>query len=115
MAALNYAEVFQAGLTGQKFTVGVKFAELYDPSGTNTNMIKFLGGKIIQISVLTVDGMRDHNRDTIALATRRHDNTWEAKTLSHDRYWETLVDPVDVDETNMEVTIGNITSVFVNE
>ena len=113
--ALNYAEVFQAGLAGQKFKVGVKFSDLYDPSGTSTNLIKFMGGKIIKISVLTVDGMRDHDRDTIALATRRHDNSWEAKTMSHDRYWETLVDPADVDETNMAASIGNITAVFVSE
>ena len=115
MAALNYADIFQQGLTGQKFTVGVKFSALYDPSGTNTSMVKFLGGKTVQISVLTVSGMRDHNRDGLSLATRRHDNSWEPHTLAHDRYWETLVDPADVDETNMATSIGNITAVFVNE
>lgn len=115
MAALNYAEIFQAGLTGQKFTVGVRFSDLYDPSGTNTNQVKYVGGKTIQVSVLTVTGMTDHDRDNIALATRNYDNSWEPHVLSHDRKWETLVDPQDIDETNMAATIGNITAVFVNE
>lgn len=115
MAAVNYAELFQAGLTGQKFTVSVKFSALYDPSGTNTSMIRFTGGKTVNISVLTVQGMRDHNRDGLTLATRRHDNSWEPHIMSHDRYWETLVDPMDIDETNMAMTIGNITAVFVRE
>lgn len=115
MAALNYASIFQQGLAGQKFKVGVKFSDLYDVSGTSTNLIKYMGGKVIQIAVLTVSGMRDHNRGALTLATRRHDNSWEPHTLAHDRYWETLVDPADVDETNMAASIGNITSVFVSE
>lgn len=115
MAALNYASIYQNGLTGQKFTIGVKFSKLYDPSGTNTSQIKFVGGKTVQISVLTVTGMTDHNRDALTLAVRNFDNSWEPHTLSHDRKWETLVDPADIDETNMAATIGNITSVFTNE
>ena len=114
-AVLNYASIYQQGLTGQKFTIGVKFSDLYDPSGTNTNQVKFTGGKTVQISVLTVTGMTDHDRDNLSLATRNYDNSWEPHTLSHDRKWETLVDPADVDETNMASTIGNITSVFTNE
>ena len=115
MAALNYADVFQRGLQGQKFTVGVKFSDLYDPSGTSTSAFKYVDGKTIKIPVLTVTGMVDHNRDSITTATRKYDNAWETKTLAHDRNFRTLVDPADIDETNMAASIGNITSVFVNE
>jgi hypothetical protein len=115
MAALNYADVFQRGLQGQKFTVGVKFSDLYDPSGTSTNAFKYVDGKTIKIPVLTVTGMVDHNRDSITTATRKVDNAWESKTLAHDRNFRTLIDPADIDETNMAASIGNITSVFVNE
>ena len=115
MAALNYADVFQRGLQGQKFTVGVKFSDLYDPSGTSTSAFKYGDGKTIKIPVLTVTGLVDHNRDSITTATRKYDNAWETKTLAHDRNFRTLVDPADIDETNMAASIGNITSVFVNE
>ena len=115
MATLNYADVFQRGLGGQKFTVGVKFSDIYDVGGTSTNQFKYVDGKTIKIPVLTVSGMVDHNRDSITTATRKVDNAWESKTLSHDRVFRTLVDPADIDETNMALTIGNITSVFVNE
>jgi len=114
-AALNYADVFQRGLGGQKFTVGVRFSALYDAAGTSTNQFKYIDGKTIKIPVLTVTGMVDTTRDTIGTATRKVDNAWETKTLSHDRTFRTLVDPADIDETNMAVSIGNITSVFVNE
>jgi hypothetical protein len=114
MAALNYAEVYQKALA-QKFHVGVKFAELYDAGGTSTNMFKFVDGKTIKIPRLTVTGMKDTNRDGLVTAARRVDNTWETKELSHDRQWDTLVDPSDIDETNEALTIGNITSVFNNE
>ena len=115
MAALNYADVFQRGLQGQKFTVGVKFSDLYNPSTTSTNSFRYVDGKTIKIPVLTVTGMVDSTRDSITAYSRKVDNAWETKTLSHDRTFQTLVDPADIDETNMALSIGNITSVFVNE
>jgi len=115
MAALTYAEIYQRALNGQKFTVGVKFADLYNPSGTSTSAFKYVDGKTIKIPVLTVSGMVDTNRDTITAYSRKVDNGWETKTLSHDREFSTLVDPADIDETNMALTIGNITSVFTTE
>jgi hypothetical protein len=115
MAALNYADVFQRGLQGQKFTVGVKFSDLYNPSTTNTNSFRYVDGQTIKIPVLTVTGMVDSTRDSITAYSRKVDNAWETKTLAHDRTFQTLVDPADIDETNMALSIGNITSVFVNE
>lgn len=115
MAAVNYADVFQRGLQGQKFTVGVKFSDLYNPSTTSTNSFRYVDGKTIKIPVLTVTGMVDSTRDSITAYSRKVDNAWETKTLSHDRTFQTLVDPADIDETNMALSIGNITSVFVNE
>jgi hypothetical protein len=47
--------------------------------------------------------------------TRRVDNTWEPKTPGHDREFRTLVDPLDIDETNMALSIANITRVFNDE
>jgi hypothetical protein len=115
MAALNYAEVYQRALQGQKFTVGVKFSDLYNPSTTSTSAFKYVDGQTIKIPVLTVTGMVDSTRDSITAYSRKVDNAWETKTLSHDRTFQTLVDPADIDETNMALSIGNITSVFTTE
>jgi len=115
MAVVNYADVYQQALNGQKFTGGVRFADLYDPSGTSTNAFKYVDGKTIKIPVLTVSGMVDSTRDSITAYARKVDNAWESKTLAHDRTFQTSVDPADIDETKMALSIGNITSVFTNE
>jgi hypothetical protein len=114
MAVLNYASVYQTAL-GQKFTGGVRFADLYDASGTSTSQFKYVDGKTIKIPVLTVTGMVDSDRDAITAYARKVDNAWESKELSHDRTFQTLVDPADIDETNMALSIGNITRVFTTE
>lgn len=114
MAELTYAVIYQQALA-QKYTSGVKFAKLYDPSGTDTNRFKFMGGNTIKIPKLSVTGMVDHNRDQVTAYSRKVDNSYETKVLSHDRDFDTLVDPADIDETNMALTIGNITRVFTTE
>ncbi|MDR2047108.1 MAG: hypothetical protein LBP79_04325, partial [Clostridiales bacterium] len=48
----------------------------------------------------------------ITAAARKYDNAWEAKVLTNDRTFKTLVDPVDIIQGNMTATIANITRVF---
>lgn len=112
MAVLNYAELYQRALE-QKFSEGLFFSELY--LTPNNNRIKWVNAKTIQIPRIDVTGMVDVDRDSIGDFTRQVDNSWETKTLQHDREFRTLVDPNDVNETNMAVTIANITSVFNDE
>ncbi|NUJ19289.1 capsid protein [Bacillus glycinifermentans] len=111
MAALNYAEQYQQALD-QPYKEGRKFNELFNIGNRN---IRWTGGKTVQIPKITVGGMVDVNRDSIGSYTRNVDNSWETKTLTHDREFRTLIDPMDVDETNMAVTIANITNVFNTE
>lgn len=111
MAVLNYAELYQQALD-QPYKVDRRFNALYDLGGRN---IRWVGAKTVQIPKITVGGMTDVNRDSIGTYTRKVDNDWETKTLTHDREFRTLVDPMDVDETNMAVTIANITNVFNTE
>lgn len=112
MAVLNYAELYQQALQ-QKYSQGLFFNELYN---TPTNQqIRWVDAKTIKIPRIDVAGMVDVDRDSIGEFTRQVDNSWETKTLEHDREFRTLVDPVDVDETNMAVTIANITRVFNDE
>lgn len=112
MANLNYAELYLQALQ-QKFSQGLFFNALYNVS--NNNQIKWLNAKTIQIPRIDVTGMVDVDRESIGSFSRQVDNSWETKTLEHDREFRTLVDPVDVDETNMAVTIANTTQVFNDE
>ncbi|PEE04601.1 capsid protein [Bacillus pseudomycoides] len=112
MAQLNYATNYQEALI-QKFSQGLAFGALY--STPNNATVKWTGAKTIQIPRIKVGGYTDVNRDSMGNYTRRVDNSFEPKTLGHDREFRTLVDPVDVDETNMAVTIANITRVFNDE
>jgi len=112
MANLNYATQYQEVLV-QKFAQGLAFGALYNTP--NNSIVKWTGPKTLQIPRIKVGGYTDVNRDVVGNTTRRVDNSFEPKTLGHDREFRTLVDPVDVDETNMAVTIANITRVFNDE
>lgn len=112
MATLNYAAQYQEALV-QKFAQGAAFGALYNTP--NNNIVKWTGPKTIQIPSIKVGGYTDVNRDVVGNYTRRVDNSFEPKTLGHDREFRTLVDPADIDETNMAVSIANITRVFLNE
>lgn len=112
MAPVNYAELYSQALQ-QKFSQGLSFFELYNTR--NNNSIRWTSAKTIQIPRITVGGFKDVDRDVMTQFTRRADNQWETKTLQHDREFSTLVDPQDVDETNMALTIANITKVFNDE
>lgn len=112
MAALNYAEQYLQGLQ-QRFSTGLRFNALYNTP--NNQRIRFTGAKTVQIPRIDVTGMVDTNRDQIGSFSREVDNSWEPKTLEHDREFRTLLDPVDVDETNMAATIANATMVFNDE
>lgn len=112
MAVLNYAELYQQALQ-QRFAQGLRFNELYNtPSNA---MVRWVNAKTIQVPRIDVQGFQDTDRDSIGTYTRRVDNDWETKTLEHDREFRTLVDPQDIDETNLAVSIANITRVFNDE
>jgi len=112
MATLNYASQYQEVLV-QKFSQSLAFGALY--ATPNNSVVKWTGPKTIMIPRIKVGGYTDVNRDVVGNYTRRVDNSFEPKTLGHDREFRTLVDPVDVDETNMALSIANITRVFNEE
>ena len=72
-----------------------------------------LNGKTVYIPIMTTSGARAANRDQITGVFNRNFNVdWQAMTLTMDREWDTLVDPLDVVETNDVATIANVTRVF---
>ncbi|AJH79081.1 hypothetical protein [Heyndrickxia coagulans] len=112
MMPVNYAELYLQALQ-QRFAEGLLFNDLYNTP--NNQNIKWTNAKTIQIPRITTGGYIDVDRDVVGGFTRRAENDFEPKTLEHDREFSTLVDPVDVDESNMALTIANITRVFNDE
>lgn len=112
MAEVNYASLYGRALQ-QKYTNELKFGALYNTP--NNNNLRWTGAKTVQIPRITTGGFTDVNRDVVSGYTRRADNEWEPKTIAHDREYSTLVDPEDIDETNMALSISNITNVFNTE
>lgn len=109
---VNYATNYQQALQ-PLFRAGLSFEALYNTS--NNRLIKWTGAKTIQVPNITTGGFVDVNRDVVSGFTRRVDNSFTPYTLEHDREFSTLVDPMDIDETNMALSIANITQVFNSE
>lgn len=106
MAVLEYATIFSnvlRELYGQELTCD----DLYHSNSD----IKIVNGKDIKIPKLSVSGYKDHTRGG-SFNLGKYSNGYETKTLDHDRDIEFAVDPLDVDETNLVVTVSNIQNRF---
>lgn len=112
MAALNYANQYSQALA-QQYPYVLNFGALY--ATPNNGRYRWTGAKTVEIPTISTTGRVDANRDTIATASRNYDNAWEAKTLSNQRKWSTLVHPMDIDQTNQVASIANITQVYNEE
>lgn len=111
MATINYAEAYQQAIQ-QAFYDGHLFSANLWNSPSN-GVIKFDGAKHIKVPRLTIDeGRRDRVRRTITQPNANYSNDWDSYELTNERYWSTLVDPSDVDESNMVISIANITKQF---
>lgn len=110
MANLNYAKEYSQALA-QAYPYMLNFGRLF----TTENTGKYRVGnsaKTIEIPVISTTGRKESVRDTMATFSRNVDNSWETKTLSNQRYWDTLIHPKDIDQTNYVLSIKNITKVF---
>lgn len=106
MAVLEYASVFSnvlKELYGQELTCNDLF-------NSNTD-IQIVNGKDIKIPTLSVSGYKDHTRGG-GFNSGTYSNGYETKTLDHDRDVEFVIDPMDVDETNLVVSIANVQKRF---
>ena len=92
----------------------LNFGELYNVA--NNQVYKFVDSKTIHIPSISVTGRKNVNRDSIDGTFQRNvDNSFETKTLTFYREWSTSIDPADVLDTNMILTIQNATKVFNEE
>lgn len=107
MPALEYTTLFSnvlRELYGQELTCN----DLYNSNSD----IQIVNGKDIKIPKLSVSGYKDHTRGAGGFNTGTYSNGYETKTLDHDRDIEFAIDPLDVDETNLVVSIANIQKRF---
>lgn len=95
-----------------------KLRELYaqdatsDPLFQSNSDIQVTNTKYIKIPTLSVSGYKDHSRSSMSFNAGSYSNDFEQKSLAHDRDIEFAVDPMDVDETDMIESIGNIQNRF---
>lgn len=113
MTTINFAEQYQQAIQDSFYNMdGVLYSRDLWNSPSNS-MIKFDGAKHIKLPKLTIlSGRKDRQRRTITGFSTNYSNDWESYELTNERYWQTLVDPLDVDETNYVVSIANITKQF---
>lgn len=108
---INYAEKYQQAVQ-QAFYDGHLYSQALWNSPANA-MIQWDGAKHIKMPRLTITaGRKDRQRRSITTPEVNYSNDWDSYELKNERYWSTLVDPSDVDETNMVVSIANITRQF---
>ena len=108
---INYADAYQSAVQQAFYDGHLYSADLWN-SPSNA-MIKFDGAKHIKVPRLTITaGRQNRQRRTITSPAVNYSNDWGSYELTNERYWSTLVDPLDVDETDMVVSIANITRQF---
>lgn len=113
MPNVNYASEYSK-LLAQAYPYLSYFGAIW--ASENSGRYKPGMGKTMYIPTLTVSGARAVNRDSIdGQFSRNWDNAWQAVELQMDREWDTLVDPLDIDETNEAASIANITRAFAEQ
>lgn len=108
---INYADKYQQAVQ-QGFYDGHLYSAALWNSPSNS-LIQFDGAKHIKVPRLKITaGRKDRTRRAITTPEVNYSNDWDSYELTNERYWGTLVDPSDIDETNMVVSIANITRQF---
>lgn len=110
MPNLNYAAQY-----GRELANAYPYLSYYGDlwNAGESQRFKPLQGKTVYIPSMSTTGARAANRDQITgVFNRNFQNDWESHELSMDREWDTLVDPLDIIETNEVATIANVTKTF---
>lgn len=109
MAVYEYATAFTQ-LLQQKYA-----KELCSDALTKSNLgVRFINAQTIKLPRMSLSGYKDHTRSP-GFNAGTLSNDWEAKKLSHDRDIEFFVDPMDIDETNLTLSVANIQNTFETE
>lgn len=108
--AINYAEQYAQELANA-YPYLSYFAEVY--ASPNNAKYKPVNAQTVMIPSMSVSGARAVNRDSISGQFSRNFNTnYEPKQMQMYREWDTIVDKMDIVETNNVATIANATKTF---
>ena len=109
-ANVDYAKEYSQALANA-YPYLSYFPEIW--AGENAQLYQPGKGKTMYIPTMVTSGARAADRDQITGTFNRNwNNTFTPVTLEMDREWDTLVDPMDMEETNAVATIANITKAF---
>ena len=106
---LNYTTEYSKAMANT-YPYWSYFSDIYGSPLSAT--YKPLGGKAVAVQSMTVNGATATDRDNMnGQFTRNFNTDQQILTMSMDRNWDTLVDPMDMQEDAI-VTIANITKTF---
>ena len=107
---MNYAQQYAKELANA-YPYLSYFAEVW--ASPNNSAYRPVNAQTVLIPSMEVSGSRPVNRDSITGSFSRNFNVnYEPKQMSMYREWDTIVDPMDIVETNDVATISNVTKTF---
>lgn len=109
--AVNYADKYQQAVIDGFYPDALYSSALWQ--SPSNKQINFLDAKHIKVPRLQIlSGRKNRERRTITTPAANYSLNYDVYELKFDRYWSTLVDPLDMDETNQVVSIANITNQY---
>lgn len=109
-APVNYAQQYSQALRNA-YPYLSYYADLWN-QGEN-QVFRPLRGDTVWIPNMSTSGARAANRDRIDGVFNRNWNIdWQAMKMTMDREWDTLIDPLDMVQSDDVATIANVTRTF---
>lgn len=105
---INYIKK-DGGLFDQKINQGLLTSILGVPE---VNLVN--GGKYFTLTTISTSGLQAHSRSK-GFNSGTYSNDKEVYTMGQDRDVEFYVDTQDIDETNQDLAVSNISKVFIEE
>lgn len=107
---VNYAQQYSKELANAYPYLNY-FGEIY--ASANSTKYRPVTGNTVMVPSMEVSGATAVNRNSINGAFNRNwNNAYEPKQMSMYREWNTIIDPMDIVETNDVATIANVTKTF---
>ena len=109
-APVNYAQQYSQALRNA-YPYLSYYADLWN-QGEN-QLFRPLRGDTVWVPNMSTSGARAANRDRIDGVFNRNWNIdWQAMKMTMDREWDTLIDPLDMVQSDDVATIANVTRTF---
>lgn len=109
--AINYADKYQQAVIDGFYPNDLYSSALWQ--SPSNSQINFLDAKHIKVPRLQIlSGRKNRERRTITTPAANYSLNYDVYELKFDRYWSTLVDPLDMDESNQVVSMAKITKQY---